>query len=222
MELVGARDGAGGGQQVQRRALRAAAGLDHGLVLGAILVGLEQDAVELLAHGFGAMPGGQLAGPGLDLRRDLLLALDAQQRRLDGVFRRLLEQPAAQAAEVVRRLEQPQQRRGLVLGAGLGVEVLARQIGEAELGLGRELPGQVEVDLVGQRAGARQQLGRRGLVEAQHQVRGLDLDALAGVELHLQRVLGLGHHAPGVEAAGVVEEGVHAGIVAAPRMNRSG
>jgi hypothetical protein len=47
----------------------------------------------------------------------------------------------------VRRVEQPQQRRRLLLGAGLGVEVVARQVGEAELVLGRELPGQVEVDL---------------------------------------------------------------------------
>jgi hypothetical protein len=93
VELVGAVDGAGGLQQVQRRALRAPRGLDHGLVLGRVLVGLEEDAVELLAHRRRALAGRQLAGPGLDLRGHLLLALDAQQRGLDRLFGRLAERP---------------------------------------------------------------------------------------------------------------------------------
>ena len=50
MELVGAVDGTGGLQQIERRLVRALGGQHHGLVLGAVLVGLEQDAVELLAH----------------------------------------------------------------------------------------------------------------------------------------------------------------------------
>jgi hypothetical protein len=61
VELVGAVDGAGGQQQVERRLLRALGGLHHGLVLGAVLVGLEQDAVELLAHRGGQRPAASSA-----------------------------------------------------------------------------------------------------------------------------------------------------------------
>ena len=67
--------------------------LDDGLVLGRVLVRLEQDAVELLAHRRRAGAGGELVGPGVDLRRDLALALDAEQRRLDDLLRRLAEAP---------------------------------------------------------------------------------------------------------------------------------
>jgi hypothetical protein len=42
----------------------------------------------------------------------------------------------------VRRLEQAQEGGGLLLEAGLGAEVLARQVGETELFFGREFPGQ--------------------------------------------------------------------------------
>ena len=93
-----------------------------------------------------------------------------QQRRLDGLFGRLLELPAPEPAKVVRRIEQAQQGRGLLLGPGLGIEVFAREVGEAEVLVGREFPGQVEVDLAGQGLGLRHQLGWGGLVEAKHHV----------------------------------------------------
>ena len=209
MELVGAVDGTGRLEQVQRRALGAFGGLDHRLVLGRVLVGLEEDAVELLAHRRRAAALHQLGGPGVDLRCHGLLAFDAQQRGLDGLLGRLPEQPPAEAAEVVRRVEQAQQRRRLLVGAGAGVVVLARQVGEAEFPLGRELPGQPEVDLGGLRLRLRHQLGRRGLVEAKHDVGHLDLDALARVQFHLHRAVGFGQQAAGVEFAGVVEHCIH-------------
>ena len=118
MELVRRIDRAGRLQQVERRPAGAPRRLDHRLVLGRVLVGLEQDPVELLAHRRRAAAGGELGRPGVDLRRDLLLALDAEQRRLDDLLGRLLEVALAEAAEVVRRLEQAEQRRGLLLGAG--------------------------------------------------------------------------------------------------------
>ena len=50
MELVGRVDGAGAFCSRSSGArLRGARGLDHGLVFGRVLVGLEQDLVELLA-----------------------------------------------------------------------------------------------------------------------------------------------------------------------------
>jgi rod shape determining protein RodA len=79
----------------------------------------------------------------------------------------------------VRRLEQAEQHAGLLLQPGLGAEIVARQVGKAELLLGREFPGQVQVDLGGQRLAAAQQLGRRRLVEAQQHVGRLDLHPLA-------------------------------------------
>ncbi|OPZ75592.1 MAG: hypothetical protein BWY82_00203 [Verrucomicrobia bacterium ADurb.Bin474] len=109
----------------------------------------------------------------------------------------------------MRRLEQPEQRRGLLVGAGRGLEIVARQVGKAEFGLGREFPGQVQVDLLRQRLRPRDQLGRLGGVEAQQHVGGLDLDALARVQLDLHRAFGLGHQAACQEFATIFEQCVH-------------
>jgi len=209
VELVGAVDRARTLEQLQRRLHRAPGRLDDGLVLRRVLVGLEQDSVELLAHRRRAAARGEFARPGVDLGRDLLLALYGQQRGLDLLLGRLAEHALALAAEVVRRLEQPEQRGGLLLDAGGGLEVVAGEVGEAELALGREFPRQVEVDLLRQGLPGREELRRRGLLEAQQRVGGLDLHALARVELDLHRALGLGHHAAGKEAAGIFEEGIH-------------
>ena len=65
-----------------------------------------------------------------------------------------------------------------------------------------------EIDLVGERAGAAHQLDGCRLLEPEHHVGRLDLDALARVELDLHRGVGLVHHAAGVKLAGVVEEGI--------------
>ena len=119
MELVGALDRPGRGQQIEGRLLRAPRGLDNGLRLGRVLVGLEEDLVELLAHRRRAVAGDDLARPRIDLQRLLTLALDAEQRGLDDVLRRLPEVAAAEAAEVVRRAEEGEQHRGLLLDRGL-------------------------------------------------------------------------------------------------------
>src|SRR5438309_1603982 len=84
---------------------------------------------------------------------------------------------SAKAAEVVRRREQAEQRGRLLGRVGLGAEVVARQLGERELAFGRELPGEIEVDLAGDPLGrAEQRLGLRGGETEQH-VGGLDLAA---------------------------------------------
>jgi hypothetical protein len=118
----------------------------------------------------------------------------------------------------VRCLEQAEQRCGLLLGARLGVEVVARQLGKAELGVGRKGPGQIEVDLACQHLRPGDQFGGRGLLESEQQVDGLDLDTLARVELDLCRAVGFGHQPAGVELPGVFEQSVHRlGIVADDR-----
>jgi hypothetical protein len=106
----------------------------------------------------------------------------------------------------VRRLEQAEQGRCLLVGAGGGAEIVARQVGESEFLVRRKFPGQVEIDLLRQPLRAGDQLGRRRLVEAQQHIGCLDLDTLAGVELDLHRALGFRHHAAGQELAGLIEQ----------------
>ena len=123
----------------------------------------------------------------------------------------------------MRRVEQAEQRRGLLLDPGAGLEVVARQLGEAELLLGRELPGEVEVDVARERLRRGDQLGRLRLVELEQHVGRLHLHALARVELDLHRAVGLGHHAPGMELPGVFVQGKHRGwIVAGLRVYLAG
>ncbi len=115
----------------------------------------------------------------------------------------------------MRRVEQAEQRSGLLHRTGRLVEVVARQVGEAELALAREFPGEVEVDLARERLALRDQFGGLRLVEAHEDVRGLDLHTLAGVEFNLDRAVRLGHHPSGEELPGVIEESViHPAIVA--------
>ena len=120
VKLVRRRDRACGLQQVQRRALGALGRLDHRLVLGAILVGLEQDAVELLSHRVRAAASRQLSGPVLDLQGLRGLALYPQQRGFHGLFGRFLEQAFAGAPKIMWRIEQLEQHGGLLFGPGLG------------------------------------------------------------------------------------------------------
>ena len=179
MELVRAVDGAGVFEQVQRGALRLFGGLDHGLVLGAVLVGLEQDLVELVLDGGGALAGGQLLRPLLDLQRDLLLALDGHQGLLEDVFGRLLEAAFAATVEVVRGLEQAHQHGGLLDGVGVVAEVLAGQLVKAEVFLGGHFPDQVRVDVGRLRSGLGDQFRRAGLGELEQHVGGFHLHAFA-------------------------------------------
>src|SRR5256885_157383 len=83
----------------------------------------------------------------------------------------------AAAAEVMRRFEQAEQGRGLLLDTGTGLEIITRQVGETELVVGREFPGQVEVDLLRERLARGDQFGGQGLVELQQHVGCLDFDA---------------------------------------------
>jgi len=142
VELVARIDGTCLLQQIQRRGVRGAAGFYHGLVFGCVLVGAEQDFVELLADGLRAFTPAQLACPFLDLLQHQLFLLDGSQRLLQDFGRGLLEAALASAAEVVRRIEKGEQRTGLLGQRGVGREIVARQVGKAEFVLGGELPGQ--------------------------------------------------------------------------------
>lgn len=213
MELVGRVDRARTLQQVERRALRGARGVDHGLVFGGVLVGLEEDLVELLAHRRGTHAFGQLPGPLGDLRLDGFLLLDGGQRLLHDLGRRLLEASLACAAEVVRRLEHTEQCGCLLGERRLVGEIFRGQFGKAEFAFRRELPGEVEVHGGGERARLGDQLGGRRLLETQHDVGALDLDALARLELDLRRRFGLRQHAAAEVLAGFFKQYKHPAIV---------
>jgi hypothetical protein len=114
VELVGRIDGAGLFQQIERRALRGARGLDHGLVFGGVLVGLEQDLVELLAHRRRAHARGQFPAHSTICAWTCFFLLDGGERLLHDFGGRFLEASLAGAAEVVRRLEEGEQRGGLL------------------------------------------------------------------------------------------------------------
>ena len=202
MELVGRIDGTGLDQQVQRPQVRGARGLDHGLVFGRVLVGLEQNLVKLVADGLRTNTCAQFLHPGVDLQRKLFLFLDRGQRLRQDVRRGLAETALASTAKVVRRLIQRHQRAGLLLQRGVLRKVVTRQLGKAKIALGRKFPGHVEFDVRSHGLCAGHQLSRRGLVELEQHVGRLDLDAFARVQLHLCRRVGLGEDAPGQEFAG--------------------
>ena len=192
VELVRRIDGAGTFEQFERRALRGARSFDHGLVFGRVLVGLEQDLEELFAHRCRAFARHQLRGPFGDLRQNLLLLLDGGQRLLDDFGRGLLEAPLAGAAEIMRRLEQREKRRGLLHQRRVGLEIVDCEIGKTEFAFGSKFPGQIQVHGRDQRARFGDQLRRRGFLETQDDVRTFDLEAFSGVELDLRRCFGFG------------------------------
>ena len=209
MELVGRFDGAGLLQQSQRRQVRGARGLDHGLVFGCVLVRAEQDLEKLLADRRRAAARGQLGRPVGNLLQDDLLLFDGGQRLLQDFSRRLLETPLARAAKVVRCLEQAKQGAGLLRQRGVGAEIVARQVGKAEFALGGELPGQLQLDGLRHGGGLGHEFGRSGLLELDQDVGGLDLDALAAVQLDLGRGFRLRQHTPGHELAGFFKQYIH-------------
>ena len=216
VELVGRRNGARALQQLQGRELGLASGLHHGLVFGGVLVGAEQDAVELLAHRGRSGAGHQLGSPVVDLGLDARLLLDGGKGLLHDLGRRLAEAALGPsgATEVVRCLEQREQRGRLLHGGGRVLEVFARDVDEAEfLLVGGEFPQQLHIHLARHGTGLGEQGGRGGLVEREHDVGRLGLDALAAVELDLGAGVGLGEDAAGVVFAGVFEQCKHGAVL---------
>ena len=211
VELVGGVDGSRLLQQVQRRGVRGTAGLDHGLVLGRVLVGLEQNLVKLVADGLRAFAPAQLRGPLLDLSEDGLFLLDGGQRLLQDLGRGLFEAALACAAEVVRCVVQAEQRTGLLGQGGVLGEIVARQVGKAEFVFGSEFPGQVQFNGLGHGLGLGDEFCRGGFFELQEDVGGLDLDPFARVQLHLGGGIGFGQDTAGEKFAGFFKQCVHGG-----------
>ena len=114
VKVPGRVDGTGVLQQGQRGFLAGLAGFNDRLVFGRVLVRLEQDLVELLAHRLGALTLAEVLCPGFDLGLDLLFLFDGGQRLLHDLGSGLAKAPLAGTAEVVRRFKQAQQRGGLL------------------------------------------------------------------------------------------------------------
>jgi hypothetical protein len=87
--------------------------------------------------------------------------------------------------------------------------VLPGQIREAELGLAADLPEEIGVDFLGQRTGAIEEGVETGVLEAQEDVRRLDLGPLAVRRLDVERGVVLGEHGADFEGAGLFVQDVH-------------
>ena len=185
MELVGRIDSARFLQQGQGRSLAGAGCLDHGFVFGGVLVGFEQDFVELVTHGLRALTGQQLLRPQPNLRQHLFLLFDTRQRLGNHVGAGFAEAAFAGTAKVMRCLKQSEQHRCLLLHGGLGTEVIAGQFGKSKLRIGREFPGHFQFHLLAQGQTVRHENCGHGGFKTQELVGRLYLDALAAVELNL-------------------------------------
>ena len=213
MELVGRVDGTCGLQQLQWCFLCAAAGFDYGLVLGRVLVGLEQNLVQLLANRLGASASGQFLGPAINLCLDLLFLFNGGQCLLQDFSGRFAETALASAAEIVGCAIQRKQHADLLGVGGAVREVVARQIGKAKFFFGGKFPGQVQLDGGGNGLGFGHQDGRLGLFKLEQDVGGLDLDALARGQLDLGGGIGLRQDTAGQKLTGIFKQCVHRAVI---------
>ena len=219
VEQVGRGNRTGLLQQLQRRNMGGAAGFDYGFVFGGVFVRLEQDLVQLVLDGLRAGACRQLLSPLVDLLSNQALLLNGGQRLRNDVGGRLLEAALAGAAEIVRRVKQLEQHAGLLGLAGLGREIVFGEIGKAKLFVGGKFVGHVQLDACGLRLGGGHKISRGGLFELDQHVGRLDLDALAGIQLHLCRGFCLGQDATGHEFSGFFKQYKHRGwIVPAKRV----
>ena len=189
MELVGRINRARLLQQMQRRQMRCARSLNHRLVLGRILVGLEKDFVKLFTNRQWTGAPTQLCHPLRDLQSDLLLFFNGGQRQGDDVCRGLAKVAFACTAKIVRRVVQTKQSGRLLLqrgGFAVAGKIVTRQVGKPKFVVWRKLPGQFKLDAVAQGLRGGDKRCWRRFFKPQECVGGLDLDALAAVKLHLQ------------------------------------
>ena len=94
-------------------------------------------------------------------------------------------------------------------GLGHAAEVFAGELGKCELALAAHLPQEIRVELRSEGLRICKQCRGRGVGKAQQDVRGLDLEPLAGRGLDLQRGIVIGEDGAGLERAVVLEKDVH-------------
>jgi hypothetical protein len=155
----------------------------------------------------------EFADPALDGERLLALLFQAGQRRREDVGRRLAEAALALAVEIDGRGVHGQQHRRRLDRGGVVSVVITGKIEKRKLAIACALPEEIRFDLLGQRCRLLQQGARRRLLETQQHRGGLDLAALAGGHLDLQRAVVVGHDAARLEAAILFEQYIHRRII---------
>jgi len=205
MEIVRGGEGAELQQQALGRLAGALAGALQRAVLDALLVRPHQQHRRALGdRRRQAALGHRLR---VLLEHLVLLAppLHGGERQAQRLFGRGAIAALALALEVDGSALQPEQHARGLHRVRPPAEVLAGEVGEAELVARRALPEEVDVELVGHPLGGRQQLRRRRGLEAEHHVPALHLAALAAGVLDLQAGGSLGQDGAGLEAAVFLE-----------------
>jgi hypothetical protein len=207
--VVGTADRAALLQQCRNREPRLGAGRFQRLGFDAVAVRLVQ---QRLQQGFEL--GRQAAGLEFfdhALAQQCLLAflLLTGERGAQDFWWRLAKAALALAMEIHRRRMQAQQQRSGFDGVGFVPVVVGGQLFETEFVVGAGFPEKVGVYTAAGFVGTFHQLGRGRLDEAQQYIRALDLGALAGRQLDLQRGVVVGKDLAGLETAVFFKQDVH-------------
>ena len=201
----GRGDAAQGEHQAQGRLAGLGGGVREGLPLNRVLVGRDEQRERIAADRLGQAPLDHLRGPGLPLLLEAPLALERLEGLLQDLLGSLAILPAPLAVEVdgigVKRREQGR----LFDGARRAAPVLLCEVRVGELLLWRGLPEKGRIELGRSVRDARDQIGRRGRLEGEEDVRGLDLRAAPGRELDLIGVARLREGRSGLEGAVFLE-----------------
>ena len=194
---------------LQQQALGRQAGLLAGQIERApghrLLVG-PHEQVGHVGSNDGRQPAGlEIGGQLADFLFLQALALDGGKRGLQRVRLRGAITATALAVEIHRHAMQAHQHGGLLHDGGFFTVILVHQQLVVEFFLRGHFPQKIDVDVLGFLQGLGQHLGRAGRIEAQHHIALLDLDALAGGQLHLQAGAGVLQNGARLELTGLLE-----------------
>ncbi len=109
----------------------------------------------------------------------------------------------------MRCFKQPEQCGDLLLlrgGLAVGAEIIAGQVGKAEFFFAGEFPREFELYVLAELLPGGDQFCGRGFFKLQQRVHGLDLDALARVQLDLEGAVRLRQNAAGQKLAGLFKQ----------------
>ena len=212
MVVVRRRDRAALGQERQGVRPRRLACGGNCLPLQRILVGLVEKHRELRAQRVGQPVRAQFVAPRSHLLRLALLALDRRERGLERIRRRPAVPALAPLVEVHRRAGERHGNGGGFGGHRRMAVIVARELGESELVVRTDFPQEIRIELPGKVLRIGEKRRRRGIRVAQQDRGRLDLQALAGRGLDLQRRVVVGENRPGLELALVLEKDVHGNL----------
>ena len=211
MVVVGRGQRAAIEQQARRGFAGFAAGGFQRLGFAAVAVGLVDQLRQDRREFVGQDTALEFFDHALDQRRLLPLPFESGQRGLQDFRRRLAEAAAALAMEIDRRRMQAQQHCRGLHRIGFGAVVFGGELLEAELLFAAGFPEEIDVDARRLVFRALQQFAGGWGDKAQQHIGRLDLGALAGGQLDLQRAHIVGQHAAGTESAVLFKQDIHGG-----------